>query len=42
MSSTCFFTDLMPRRRSPKAMFSVTFRCGKRAYDWKTVFTGRL
>lgn len=42
MSSTCFLTDLMPRRRSPKATFSETSRCGKSAYDWKTVFTGRL
>ncbi len=42
MSSTCFFTDLMPRRRRPKATFSKMSRCGKRAYDWKTVFTGRL
>ncbi|MDQ1025756.1 hypothetical protein QF035_003338 [Streptomyces umbrinus] len=42
MSSTCFFTDLMPRLRRPKATFSKMSRCGKSAYDWKTVFTGRL
>ena len=26
---------------SPNAMFSYTSRCGKRAYLWNTVFTGR-
>ena len=31
MSSTCFFTDLMPRRRRPKATFSKMSRCGKSA-----------
>ena len=28
--------------RRPKAMFSYTFRCGKSAYFWNTVFTRRL
>ncbi len=27
---------------SPNAIFSNTFRCGKRAYRWKTVLIGRL
>ena len=30
-----------PLRRRPKATFSKIDRCGKSAYDWKTVFTSR-